>query len=163
MSSALFSFENRQGESEEWFKRCLPTSVSSPDWITLGRSVSSPDWIILGRKIQKHVLDSVAVQRDRKEGKEKELEATGVKLKRTKCRKRYSPVPDGQIYHVFVDCDGEWSSTLQYGRLFKSKRNENQSSEFLSERTRWSSVSPWKKKSYQWLKTLLWCCCESDL
>ena len=43
---------------------------------------------------------------DRKEGKEKELEATGVKLKRTK--KHYSPVPDGQIYDVFVgDCDRE--------------------------------------------------------
>ena len=39
------------------------------------------------QKIQKHVLDSVAVQHDHKEGKEKELEATGVKLKRTKCRK----------------------------------------------------------------------------
>ena len=45
----------------------------------------------------------------------------------------------------------------------ESKRNENQSSEFLSEPTRWSSMSPWKKKTYQWLKTLLWCCCESDL
>ena len=43
---------------------------------------------------------------DRKEGKEKELEATRVKLKRTKYRK--TPVPDRQIYDVFVgDCDGE--------------------------------------------------------
>ena len=33
------------------------------------------------------------------------------------------------IYHVTT-------LTLQYGRLFQSKRNENQSSEFLSERTR---------------------------
>ena len=49
VSSALFSSENRESESEEWFKRCLPTSVSSSDWI------------LLGRKIQKHVLDSVAV------------------------------------------------------------------------------------------------------
>ena len=49
VSSALFSSENRESESEEWLKRCLPTSVSSPDWI------------LLGRKIQKHVLDSVAV------------------------------------------------------------------------------------------------------
>ena len=48
VSSALFSSENWESESEEWFKRCLPTSVSSPDWI------------LLGRKIQKHVLDSVA-------------------------------------------------------------------------------------------------------
>ena len=49
VSSALFSSENWESESEEWLKRCLPTSVSSPDWI------------LLGRKIQKHVLDSVAV------------------------------------------------------------------------------------------------------
>ena len=42
------------------------------------------------------------------------------------------------IYHVTT-------LTLQYGRLFQSKRNENQSSEFLSERTRWSSMPPWKK------------------
>ena len=47
--SSLFSSENWESESEEWLKRCLPTSVSSPDWI------------LLGRKIQKHVLDSVAV------------------------------------------------------------------------------------------------------
>ena len=31
VSSALFSSENRESESEEWLKRCLPTSVSSPD------------------------------------------------------------------------------------------------------------------------------------
>ena len=49
VSSTLFSSENRESESEEWFKRCFPTSVSSPGWI------------LLGRKIQKHVLDSVAV------------------------------------------------------------------------------------------------------
>ena len=35
-------------------------------------SVSSPDWIPLGRKIQKHVHDSVAVKLDRQEGQEKE-------------------------------------------------------------------------------------------
>ena len=44
VSSALFSSEYRESESEEWLKRCLPTSVSSPNWI------------LLGRKIQKHVL-----------------------------------------------------------------------------------------------------------
>ena len=54
VSSALFSSENEKSESDERdsrarFKRCFPTSVSSPDWIPLGR------------KIQKHVLDSVAV------------------------------------------------------------------------------------------------------
>ena len=50
--------------------------------------VSSPDWILLGRNIQKHVLDSVVVYLTvKKAGKEKELEATGVKLKRTKHRK----------------------------------------------------------------------------
>ena len=54
VSSALFSSENETSESDERdsrarFKRCFPTSVSSPDWIPLGR------------KIQKHVLDSVAV------------------------------------------------------------------------------------------------------
>ena len=31
VSSALFSSENRESESEEWLKRCLLTSVSSPD------------------------------------------------------------------------------------------------------------------------------------
>ena len=36
-------------DSSARFKRCLPTSVSSPDWIPLGR------------KIRKHVLDSAAV------------------------------------------------------------------------------------------------------
>ena len=36
-------------DSRARFKRCFPTSVSSPDWIPLGR------------KIQKHVLNSVAV------------------------------------------------------------------------------------------------------
>ena len=54
VSSALFSSENEKSESEERFKprfkRCFPTSVSSPDCIPA-----------LGRKIQKHVLDSVAV------------------------------------------------------------------------------------------------------
>ena len=54
VSSALFSSENEKSESDERdsrarFKRCFPTSVSSPDWIPLGR------------KSQKHVLDSVAV------------------------------------------------------------------------------------------------------
>ena len=54
VSSALFSSENEKSESDERdsiarFKRCFPTSVSSPDWIPLGK------------KIQKHVLDSVAV------------------------------------------------------------------------------------------------------
>ena len=49
VSSALFSSENRKSESEEWLKRCLPTSVSSPYWI------------LLGRKIQKYVPDSVVV------------------------------------------------------------------------------------------------------
>ena len=91
---------------------------------------------MIRKKIQKHVLDSVAVQLDRKEGKEKELEQMEKTLREPSAGKRYSPVPDGQIYDVFVgDCDGEQSSTLQYGRPFKSKRNENQSSEFLSERT----------------------------
>ena len=31
VSSALFSSENEKSESEERFKRCLLTSVSSPD------------------------------------------------------------------------------------------------------------------------------------
>ena len=46
-------------DSSARFKRCLPTSVSSPDWIPLG-------W-----KIQKHVHDSVADEElavDRQEG-----------------------------------------------------------------------------------------------
>ena len=34
---------------------------------------------------------------------------------------------------------------------------------FSSERMRWSLMSPWKKKTYQWLKKLLWCCCKRDL
>ena len=79
------------------------------------------------------------MQLDLKEGKEKEFEATGVKRKRTKCRKMLSLQfqTDKYNYDVFVgDCDGEQSSTPQYGRLFKSKRNESQSSEFLSEWTR---------------------------
>ena len=78
VSSALFSSENEKSESEERFKparfkRCFPTSVSSPDCIPA-----------LSRKIQKHVLDSVAVQLDRKEGQKNELVATGAQLKRTK-------------------------------------------------------------------------------
>ena len=48
VSSALFSSENEKSESA-WFKRCFPMLVSLLDWIPLGR------------KIQKHVLDSVAV------------------------------------------------------------------------------------------------------
>ena len=46
-------------DSSTQFKRCLPTSVSLPDWIPLGR------------KIQKHVHDSVADKElavDRQEG-----------------------------------------------------------------------------------------------
>ena len=44
VSSALFSSENekseseaRDGDSSAQFKRCLSTSVSSPNWIVLGR------------------------------------------------------------------------------------------------------------------------------
>ena len=78
------------------------------------------------------------MQLDRKEGQKKELVATVVQLKRTKSRKTLfsSSGKEKHIMFFLVIATGSRSSTLQYGRLFKSKRNENQSSEFLSERTR---------------------------
>ena len=88
------------------------------------------------QKIQKHVLDSVAVQLDRKEGKEKELEATGVNLKRTKCRKTLFSSSRRTNNFLLVIAMG--SSLLHCSMDDFSKVNEvkNQSSEFLSERTR---------------------------
>ena len=62
------------------------------------------------------------------------LVATVVQLKRTKSRKTLfsSSGKDEHIMFLFVIATGSRSSTLQYGRLFKSKRNENQSKERMS-------------------------------
>ena len=69
VSSALINSDNENSDSrEERFKRCLPTSVSSPD--------RSP----LSRKIQKQVAD-------RREEQEKEEEEARVNRKRAKSRK----------------------------------------------------------------------------
>ena len=69
VSSALINSDNENSDSrEERFKRCLPTTVSSPD--------RSP----LSRKIQKQVAD-------RREEQEKEEEEARVNRKRAKSRK----------------------------------------------------------------------------
>ena len=97
------------------------------------------------------------MQLDRKEGQKKELVATVVQLKRTKSRKTLfsSSGKEKHIMFFLVIATGSRSSTLQYGRLFKwSKRNENQSIKFSSERTRWSSMSPWKKKNTSVIKNI---------
>ena len=63
--------------------------------------------------------------------------ATVVQLKRTKSRKTLfsSSGQDKHIMFLLVIATGSRSSTLRYGRLFKIKRNENQSIKFSSERT----------------------------
>ena len=79
VSSALINSDNENSDSsKERFKRCLLTSVSSPD--------RSP----LSRKIQKQVHGRVADQEiavDRREEQEKEEEETRVNRKRAKSRK----------------------------------------------------------------------------
>ena len=79
VSSALINFDNENSDSsEERLKRCLPTSVSSPD--------RSP----LSRKTQKQVHGRVADQEiavERWEEQEKEEEETRVNRKRAKSRK----------------------------------------------------------------------------
>ena len=79
VSSALINSDNEDiDSSEERFKRCLPTSVSSPD-----RSPPS-------RKIQKQVHGRVADQEivvDRREEQEEGEEETRVNRKRAKSRK----------------------------------------------------------------------------
>ena len=90
----------------------------------------------------------------RKEGQETELVATGVQFNNQVRENAVLQFRNGQIYNVFVgDCDGELSSTLQYGRLFKSKGNEDQSIEFSSKRLKFDI--PVGKTGYHWLKTLL--------
>ena len=72
----------------------------------------------------------------RKEGQKKELVATVVQLERTKSRETlFSSYGKDKHMFLLVIATGSRSSTLQYGRLFKSKRNENQSIKFSSERT----------------------------
>ena len=102
--------------------------------------VSSPDWILLGRNIQKHVLDSVVVYLTvKKAGKEKELEATGVKLKRTKHRKTLFVISRRTNIWCFCWWLRPGSSLLHCSMLDLSKLTEKRIkvvTEFLSERTR---------------------------
>ena len=90
------------------------------------------------------------------------MEATGVKLKRTMCRKTL--FTSSRRTNIWCFC---W---LRWGVVFYvhcsmddfSKVNETRIKVVSSCPSGHVEVRcPRGKKSYQWLKTLLWCCCES--
>ena len=128
VSSALINSENEDiDSSEERFKRCLPTLVSSPD--------RSP----LSRKIHKQVHSRVAHQEiavDRREEQEKEEGETRVNRKRAKSRKTLFSISGTDKENV-VDLSDDDLSLLNVDEFSNAKETiKNQGIDFLSERTR---------------------------
>ena len=98
----------------------------------------------------------------RKEGQKKELVATVVQLERTKS-KRYSPVTE-RTNICFCWWLRRGVGLLHCSMDDFSKVNETRIKVLSSHPSAHVEVRcPRGKKTFQWLKALLWCCCKWDL